>query len=89
VIEALFHDRLAEHYSVLVYHYSRSGNTAQTLDYLRRAGQQTMERSAHVEAPGYLTQGLKLLPLPERVPARSGARTALAEVGTGRAGARR
>jgi class 3 adenylate cyclase len=33
-IEALFHDRLAEHYSGLVHHYSRSGNTTQTVDYL-------------------------------------------------------
>jgi predicted ATPase len=60
-IEALFHDRLAEHYSGLVHRYSRSGNTTQTVDYLQRAGQQAMERSAHVEAMAYLTRGLKLL----------------------------
>jgi predicted ATPase len=60
-IEATFHDRLAEHYSVLAHHYSRSGNTAQTVDCLQRAGQHAMERSAHAEAMGYLTRGLKML----------------------------
>jgi predicted ATPase len=70
-IEALFHDRLAERYSRLVHHYSRSGNTTQTLDYLQRAGQQAMERSAHVEAMAYLTRGLKLLATMPATPMRT------------------
>jgi class 3 adenylate cyclase len=33
-IEALFHDRLAEHYRELAHHYHRSGNTARAVGYL-------------------------------------------------------
>jgi predicted ATPase len=60
-IEALFHDRLSEHYGELAHHYSRSGNTEQAVDYLQRAGQQAVARSAHVEAMAYLSRGLQLL----------------------------
>ena len=49
-IEGLFPDRLAEHYSALAHHYSRSGNTAKAVDYLQRAGQQAVQRSAYAEA---------------------------------------
>jgi DNA-binding NtrC family response regulator/class 3 adenylate cyclase len=41
-IEALFHDRLAEHYRELAHHYRRSGNTARAVGYLQQAGQQTV-----------------------------------------------
>ena len=37
-IEALYADRLAEHYEALAHHYSRSGNTPKAVDYLQRAG---------------------------------------------------
>jgi predicted ATPase len=70
-IEALFHDRLVEHYSGLAHHYSRSGNTTQTVDYLQMAGQRAMERSAHVEAMGYLTRGLELLTTLRATPMRT------------------
>lgn len=39
-IEALFHDRLAEHYCELAHHYRRSGNNAKAAGYLQQAGQQ-------------------------------------------------
>src|SRR5262249_10263361 len=45
-IEGLFAQRLAEHYNALAHHYSRSGNTPKAVDYLHRAGQQAVERSA-------------------------------------------
>jgi predicted ATPase len=65
-IEALFPERLPEHYSALAHHYSRSGNTAKAVDYLYRAGQQAVERSAYAEAVSHLTTALDLLPtLPE------------------------
>jgi predicted ATPase len=60
-IEALFHERLAERYSELAHHHSRSGNTARALDYLQRAGQQAVERLAHVEALSHLTTALALV----------------------------
>jgi predicted ATPase/class 3 adenylate cyclase len=65
-IERLFAERLPEHYNELAHHYSRSGNTAKAVDYLHRAGQQAVERSAYAEAVGHLTTALDLLTtLPE------------------------
>jgi predicted ATPase len=65
-IEELFAERLPEHYYALAHHYSRSGNTAKAVDYLQRAGQQAVERSAYAEAISHLTAALDLLPtLPE------------------------
>jgi tetratricopeptide (TPR) repeat protein len=59
--EALFHDRPEEHDSELAHHYRRSGNTAQAVDYLQRAGQQAAQRSAYNEALAQLTAALDLL----------------------------
>jgi predicted ATPase/class 3 adenylate cyclase len=65
-IEGLFAERLPEHYHALAHHYSRSGNTAKAIDYLQRAGQQAVERSAYAEAVSHLTSALDLLTtLPE------------------------
>jgi len=65
-IERLFAERLPEHYNELAHHYSRSGNTAKAIDYLHRAGQQAVERSAYAEAVSHLTTALDLLTtLPE------------------------
>ena len=65
-IEGLFPERLAEHYNALAHHYSRSGNTTRAVDYLQRAGQQAVERSAYAEAVSHLTTALDLLTtLPE------------------------
>jgi predicted ATPase/class 3 adenylate cyclase len=61
-IEGLFAERLPEHYHALAHHYSRSGNTAKAVDYLHRAGQQAVERSAYAEAVSHLTIALDLLP---------------------------
>lgn len=65
-IEGLFPDRLPEHYYTLAHHYSRSGNNARAVDYLYRAGQQAVERSAYAETVSHLTTALDLLTtLPE------------------------
>jgi predicted ATPase len=65
-IEGLFAERPPEHYNALAHHYSRSGNTAKAVDYLHRAGQQAVERSAYAEAVSHLTAALDLLAaLPE------------------------
>jgi predicted ATPase len=65
-IEGLFAERLPEHYHALAHHYSRSGNTAKAIDYLHRAGQQAVERSAYAEAVSHLTTAVELLTtLPE------------------------
>jgi class 3 adenylate cyclase/predicted ATPase len=65
-IEALYSDRLEEHYGALAHHYSHSGNTVKAVTYLQLAGQQAAQRSAHVEAVAHLTRGIELLTtLPE------------------------
>jgi predicted ATPase/class 3 adenylate cyclase len=65
-IEGLFPEHLPEHYNVLAHHYRRSGNTARAVDYLHRAGQQAVERSAYAEAISHLTAAVELLTaLPE------------------------
>jgi predicted ATPase len=65
-IEGLFAERLLEHYHALAHHYSRSGNTTKAIDYLHRAGQQAVERSAYAEAVGHLSTAIDLLAaLPE------------------------
>jgi len=65
-IEGLFAERLPEHYNALAHHYSRSANTTKAIDYLHRAGEQAVERSAYAEAVSHLTAALDLLTaLPE------------------------
>src|SRR4029450_11865548 len=60
-IEALFPSRLEEHYGALAHHYSRSGNLTKAVEYLQRAGQQAVQRSAYAEAISHVTTALDLL----------------------------
>src|SRR5215213_5440744 len=60
-MEALYSANLDDHYSELAHHYTRSGNTEKAVEYLHLAGQQAVQRSANVEAIGYLTTALDLL----------------------------
>jgi predicted ATPase len=65
-IEALFGSQLESHLSELAHHYSRSGNAPKALEYLQRASEQAIERSANTEAIAQLTAALDLLKaLPE------------------------
>src|SRR5205807_3243654 len=51
---------------LLAHHYTEAGLVPEALPYWQRAGQQTAERSAHVEAIAHLNQGLRVLTtLPE------------------------
>jgi TOMM system kinase/cyclase fusion protein len=51
---------------LVAYHYTAAGLIAQSVTYWYKAGQQAIERSAHVEAIAHLRQGLALLQtLPE------------------------
>jgi predicted ATPase/class 3 adenylate cyclase len=66
-IEGLYAERLDDHLSELARHYQRSTNINKALEYLRRAGQQAVQRSSHAEAIGLFTSALELLrTLPER-----------------------
>ena len=65
-IEQLYYARLEEHYSELAHHYSRSHNTEKAIEYLQKAGQQAVQRSAYADADTAFTTALTLLQtLPE------------------------
>jgi predicted ATPase len=65
-LESLYPMQLDDHLSKLAYHYERSGNTQKAIEYLTRAGQQAVQRSAHSEAIKLLTTAAALLEtLPE------------------------
>jgi predicted ATPase len=70
-IEVLFPSRLEDHYGDLAHHYSRSGNTQKAVEYLQRAGQQAVQRSAHAEAISHLTTALEFLRTLPDTPART------------------
>lgn len=83
-IEALFGDRLENHYSELAHHYHRSGNTKKAVEYLQQAGQQAVQRSAYGEAIRQLTMALELLKSQPDSPERSQQELAL-QIGLGSA----
>jgi len=60
-IEALFGSQLENHLSELAHHYSRSGNAPKAVEYLQRASEQAIERSANAEAIAQLTLAIDLL----------------------------
>jgi predicted ATPase/DNA-binding response OmpR family regulator/class 3 adenylate cyclase len=55
---------------LLAHHLIRAGLTERAIDYLRKAGQRTIERSANAEAIRHLTQALELLQSRPEGPAR-------------------
>src|SRR5260370_15992238 len=60
-MESLYAERLEDHLSELAHHYGLSGNTRKALEYLKRAAQQAVGRSAHMEAVGLFRSALDLL----------------------------
>jgi class 3 adenylate cyclase len=52
-IEALYPDRLEEHYELLAYHYSRSANADKAVDYLDWANRKAVKLRAMEEAKAY------------------------------------
>ena len=69
-LETLYARSVEEHLAALAHHYGRSANPDKAVEYLTRAGQQALSRSAFTEAQGQLQQGLewikKLAESPER-----------------------
>jgi predicted ATPase/DNA-binding response OmpR family regulator/class 3 adenylate cyclase len=55
---------------LLAHHLIQAGLTERAIDYLRKAGQRTIERSANAEAIRHLTQALELLQSRPEGPAR-------------------
>jgi hypothetical protein len=60
-IEGLFKDRLDEYLNELAHHYTRGGNAAKAVEYLKRAGQQAARRSGQTEAIALFERALALL----------------------------
>jgi class 3 adenylate cyclase/tetratricopeptide (TPR) repeat protein len=70
-LEAVFAGQLERHLEQLADHYSHSNNGAKAAEYLGRAGQQALQRSAYVDAIVRLTAAIELIKkfpdTPERV----------------------
>ena len=60
-IENLYPDRIEEHYELLAYHYSQSGNTDKAVEYLSQAGDRARGLYAHQEAIDYYQRSLVFL----------------------------
>ena len=60
-IEALYSDKVDDHYSELAHHYSRSDNPEKAVEYLSLAGTQAAQRSAAADAITHFTQALEIL----------------------------
>jgi predicted ATPase len=60
-LESMFAEQLEDHLDELAHHYSRSDNVGKALEYLERAGQQALQRSAYADAIGSLGAATDLL----------------------------
>jgi predicted ATPase len=60
-MESLYGERLDDHVSDLAHHYGRSDNMTKAVEYLGRAGQQAMRRSAYAEAISSLSAATNLV----------------------------
>jgi len=58
-IESVYGGQLDDHVGELARHYSSSDNADKAVEYLSRAGNQAMQRSAFAEAQGHMQQGLE------------------------------
>jgi predicted ATPase len=60
-LESMFAEQLDDHLDELAHHYGRSENVAKAVEYLGRAGQQTLQRSAYADAISSLSVAIDLL----------------------------
>jgi len=60
-LEAMFAGQLEDHLEELAHHYSRSENVEKAVEYLGRAGQQAVQRSAYADGINSLSMALNLL----------------------------
>src|SRR5262249_12977254 len=64
-IEALYAERLEDHYVNLAHHYRLSDNAIKAVEYLRLAGEQATDRGGYAQALANLEPALRLI---ERLP---------------------
>jgi predicted ATPase len=60
-VEALYRERLDEHYELLAYHYGRSANQEKALEYLELANRKAGKVSAAEEAKAYFDEAMRVL----------------------------
>src|ERR1700682_3331245 len=60
-LESMFAEQLEDHLDELAHHYSRSDNVSKAVEYLERAGQQALKRSAYADAIRSLSASIDLL----------------------------
>jgi predicted ATPase len=60
-LESIFADQLDDHLTQLAHHYRYSENIDKAVEYLGRAGQQAIQRSAHADAINSLSTAIELL----------------------------
>jgi class 3 adenylate cyclase/predicted ATPase len=60
-LESLFAGQLDDHLDEMAHHYSHSDNIAKAVEYLGKAGQQAIQRSANADAISSLTAAIDLL----------------------------
>src|SRR5262249_16457523 len=84
-IEALYPERLEDHYADLARHYRSSNNAAKAIEYLRLAGERAMDRGAYAQALANIEPALNLLQKlpddPERLRAELRVRLLQARIG--------
>jgi class 3 adenylate cyclase/predicted ATPase len=64
-LESMFAEQLDDHLGDLAHHYSRSDNVTKAVEYLGRAGQQALLRSAYADSVSNLTAAIDLVQLPD------------------------
>jgi predicted ATPase/class 3 adenylate cyclase len=60
-LESMFAEQMDDHLGDLAHHYSHSDNVSKAVEYLGRAGQQALQRSAYAEAISSLSAAIDLL----------------------------
>jgi len=61
IMEQLFHDRLPEFYETLAYHYKRGQSFLKAVNYLKKAGEKSLQRYALEECDSYFKEAYDLL----------------------------
>lgn len=60
-MEQIFHDRLAEFYETLAYHFKRGKSVHKAVDYLVKSGEKSLKRYAVEESHQYFKEAFELL----------------------------
>ena len=61
VLEQQFRETVETHPELIAHHYTEASLAEQAIPYWQKAGQQAVQRSAHIEAANHFTSGIELL----------------------------